>query len=125
MEYESITQRVLLGSVVLSAFMSGENMTLYILMATVQENAMCELWFLETNLVIKTQPRYRTQYGKDPLSDNAIRHWLKQFQETGSVLHRKIVGRPSTSQENFDRIQEAWTFYVPGRARMLKLFSIL
>jgi Fe2+ or Zn2+ uptake regulation protein len=26
---------------------------------------------------------------KAPLSDNAIRRWLKQFQETGSVLHRK------------------------------------
>jgi hypothetical protein len=27
--------------------------------------------------------------GKDPPSDNAIRQWLKQFQETDSVLHRK------------------------------------
>jgi hypothetical protein len=26
---------------------------------------------------------------KNPPSDNAIRRWLKQFQETGSVLHRK------------------------------------
>jgi hypothetical protein len=78
-------------------------------MATVQEKAMCVLWFFETNSVIKTQDRHRTQYGKDPPSDNAIRHWLKQFQETGSVLHRKGAGRPSTSQEDVDRIQEAFS----------------
>jgi hypothetical protein len=35
------------------------------------------------------QRGYRTQYGKDPPSDNAIRRWVKQFQETGSVLCRK------------------------------------
>jgi transposase len=77
-------------------------------MVTVEENAMHVLWSFETNSVIKTQRRYRTQYGKDPLSDNAIRRWLKQFQETGTVLHRKGTGRPSISQEVVDRIQEAF-----------------
>jgi hypothetical protein len=43
---------------------------------------------------------------KDPPSDNAIGRWLKQFQETGSVLHPKGARRPSTSQEEVDRIQE-------------------
>jgi hypothetical protein len=43
----------------------------------------------ETKSVIKRQRRYRTQYGKDSLSDNAIRRWLQQFQEIGTVLHRK------------------------------------
>jgi hypothetical protein len=47
---------------------------------------MCELWFFETKSVIKMQRRYRTQYGKDPASDNAIRRWLKQFQETGIAV---------------------------------------
>ncbi|GBL72709.1 hypothetical protein AVEN_127946-1 [Araneus ventricosus] len=58
-------------------------------MATVQEKAMCVLWFFETKSVITTQRRFRTTYKKDPPSDNAIRRWLTQFQETGSVLHRK------------------------------------
>jgi hypothetical protein len=40
----------------------------------------------ETQSLIKTQRRYRTEYGKDPPADNAIRRWLKQFQETGSVV---------------------------------------
>jgi transposase len=74
-------------------------MTSYLKMATVQEKAMCVLWFFEPKSVIKMQHSYRTQYGKDPPSDNAIRRWLKQFQETGSVLHRKGAGRPSTSQK--------------------------
>jgi hypothetical protein len=68
----------------------GENMTSYLKMAIVKEKAM---WVLVT----RNQRGYRTQYGKDPPSDNAIRRWLKQFQETGSVLHRKGAGRPSTS----------------------------
>jgi hypothetical protein len=34
---------------------------------------------------------------------------IKQFQETGSVLHRKGAGRPSTSYEDVDRIQEAFS----------------
>ncbi|GBM66806.1 hypothetical protein AVEN_273949-1 [Araneus ventricosus] len=78
-------------------------------MATVQEKAMCVLWFFETKSVITTQRRFRTTYKKDPPSDSSIRRWLTQFQETGSVLHRKEAGRPSTSQENVDRIQETFT----------------
>ncbi|GBM95683.1 hypothetical protein AVEN_104970-1 [Araneus ventricosus] len=78
-------------------------------MATVQEKAMRVLWFFETKSVITTQRRFKTTYKKDPPSDNAIRRWLTQFQETGSVLHRKGAGRPSTSQENVDRIQETFT----------------
>ncbi|GBN57361.1 hypothetical protein AVEN_151180-1 [Araneus ventricosus] len=78
-------------------------------MATVQEKAMCVLWFFETKSVITTQRRFRTTYKKDPPSDNSIRRWLTQFQETGSVLHRKGAGRPSTSQENVDRIQKTFT----------------
>jgi hypothetical protein len=54
------------------------------------------LSFFETKSVIKTQRRYRTQYGKVLSSDNAIRRSLKQFQETDSVLYRKGAGRPST-----------------------------
>jgi hypothetical protein len=46
----------------------------------------------ETKSVIKMQRRYRTEYGKDPPSDNAIRRCLKQFQETGSILRSSQGG---------------------------------
>jgi hypothetical protein len=101
-------------------------MTSYLGMATVQEKAMCVLRLFETKSVIEGQRHYRTQYGKDPPSDtNTIRSSIKQVQETGSVLHRQGAGRPSTSQEDVDRIQEPWTSYVPRKAHLLKLFIIL
>jgi hypothetical protein len=57
-------------------------------MATVQEKIMCVFWFFETSL-IKMQHRHITH--------NANQYWLQQFQETGSILHRKGVGRPGSS----------------------------
>lgn len=59
---------------------------------------------------------HRTQYGKDPPSDNGIRHWLKQFQETGSVLYPKGAGRPSTSQEDVDQI---WKHFLKAHKNQL------
>jgi hypothetical protein len=108
-EYKSVTQNVSFRIAVLAALMSGRNMKSHLKMATVQEKAMLVLRFFETKSVIKSQSRYRTQYGRDPSSDNAIRRGLKQFQQIGSVLHRKGAGRPSTSQEVVERIQEAFS----------------
>jgi hypothetical protein len=59
-------------------------------MATVQEkDNVLTLFFSKTKSAFRMQRRYRTQYGEAGPSDNVIRLWLKQFQETGSVLHRK------------------------------------
>jgi hypothetical protein len=60
-------------------------------------------------VLIKTQRPYRTQYRRDPPSDNDTRRWLKQFQETGSVLYGTVAGTPSTWKEDVDRIQEAFS----------------
>jgi hypothetical protein len=65
----------------------------------------------ETNSVIKTQRRYRTPYGKDPPLDNAIQHWLKQFQETGNVtsldeLKLKIVAAIGTVSPQM--LEKSW-----------------
>jgi hypothetical protein len=95
-------------------------------MANVQENALCELWFFDTKSVIKRQRYDRTQHGRDPPADNAIRRCLKQFQETGSVLHRKGAGRQSISQKDVDRIQEAFSRSPQKLARRasLQLFML-
>jgi hypothetical protein len=77
-------------------------MTSYLKMATVQEKAMYVLRFFRTKSVIRKQRRYRTQYGEAPPSDKVIRRWIKQFQETCTVLLRKAAGGPSTSQEVVD-----------------------
>jgi hypothetical protein len=99
---------------------------LYVLYDVIPQNGDCAYFgFPEQKSIIKTQRRYRAQYGKAPPSDNAIRRWLKHLQETGNVQHRRAAERPSTSQEDVDQIQEAWTSYVPGKTGMLKLVSIL
>jgi hypothetical protein len=42
---------------------------------------------------------------KDPPWDNAIQHWLQQFQATSSVLHQTGVERLSTL-EDVDQIRK-------------------
>jgi hypothetical protein len=89
MEYERVTQKVLFGNYVLAELMSGRKYDAISQNADPSRESNGRSFFFETKSVIKMQRRYRTQYGKAPPSDNAIRRWLEQFQETGSVLHRK------------------------------------
>jgi hypothetical protein len=82
-------QTVLFGTAILAALMSGRRYDV------IPQNGDCSrttcvLWFFETKSVVKKQYRYRTQYGKGPPSDNPIRRWLKQFEETDSVA---AIGR--------------------------------
>jgi hypothetical protein len=63
-------------------------------MATVQEKALCVLWFYETKSVTKMQRRYRTQYGKKPPSDKAIQRWLKQFKKQVVLLLQSLTITP-------------------------------
>jgi hypothetical protein len=69
-EYKIITQQVLFDNATLAAFMHGRK---YDAIPQNSDCSICVLWFMEANSVIKTQRRYRTQYGKDPPSNNAIR----------------------------------------------------
>jgi hypothetical protein len=78
-QYESVTQRVSFGNAVFAALMSGKIYDVIPQNGDCSTKTMCVLWVFETKSVIKTQRRYRTRYGKDPPSVNAIRRWLKQF----------------------------------------------
>jgi hypothetical protein len=60
-------------------------------MAIVQEKSMCVPWFFKTKSVIKTQRRYRAQYGKDPPSDNALRRWLKRLSAIETVTPQMLT----------------------------------
>jgi hypothetical protein len=117
-EYENPTQKVLFRNAVLTALMSRKKYDV------IPQNGDCSRVRIS---VFRNEVRYQNA---KPLrnsipSDNATRRWFRQFQEAGSVLRPKGVGRPSTSQEDVDEIQETWTSYVPRRARILKLFSIM
>jgi transposase len=69
-----------------------------------QEKAQCVEWFIETKSNTQVKRRFRTTYHKTPPSIPLIRAWYKQFQETGSVLHKKGTGCPRVSDENVERI---------------------
>jgi hypothetical protein len=109
MEYENVTQKLLFGNALLAALVSARKYDAICQNGDCSKKAMYVFWVFETKSVIKMQRRYRTKYGKDLPSDNAIRRWVKQSQETDSVLHRKGAGRLSTSQEDVGRIQEAFS----------------
>jgi hypothetical protein len=93
-------------------------MTPYLKMANVQEKAKCVLRFFETKFVIKTQRRCRTQFGKAPPSDNAIRRWLKQFAETETVAPQMLANTLREIEYHLDILRAT-------KGAMLKLFGIL
>jgi transposase len=56
----------------------------------------------------QTQRKFRTHYQKDSPSRNSIIDWKKKFLETGSVLSKKSSGRPRTSNDDVERVREAF-----------------
>jgi hypothetical protein len=54
-----------------------------------QQKTMSVLWYWETKSVIQAQRRYRREYEEQARGGQSIKRWLEQFQETGSVLHKK------------------------------------
>ena len=71
-------------------------------MTTPQEKAQCVSWFIETKSNVQTQRNYSSKYGRDPPSRPSIHLWHKKFMETGRS------GRPRTSEENIDRVRQAF-----------------
>lgn len=84
-------------------------------MASVQEKARCVLWFHESRSVITVQRRFRLEYGRNPPSNNSIKRWYRQFEQTGSVQHRKGAGRPPVSEAIVDQVRELFT-RSPGKS---------
>jgi hypothetical protein len=71
-EYEILSQKVLFGNAVLTAFMSWKIYDVISQNIGCSREGMCIIWFFKIKPVTKTQNIYRTQHGKDPPSDNAI-----------------------------------------------------
>ena len=77
-------------------------------MTTPQENAQCVSWFIETKSDVQTQGNYRRKYGRDPPSRSSIRLWHRKFMETETVFDTRRSGRPRTSEENIERVWQAF-----------------
>ena len=77
-------------------------------MTTPQEKAQCVYWFIEIKSDVQTQRNYRSKYGRDPPSRPSIRLWHKKFMETGTVSDTRRSGGPRTSEENIERVKQAF-----------------
>ena len=77
-------------------------------MTTPQEKVQCVWWFIETKSDVQTQRNYRSKYGRDPPSRPSIRLWHKKFMETRTVFDTRRSGRPRTSEENIERVRQAF-----------------
>jgi transposase len=73
-----------------------------------QQKAMYVLWYWEAKSVIQVQRCYRREYGEQAPGRQSIKRWLEQFQETGSVLHKKVAGRPSVDADAVEMVREAF-----------------
>jgi hypothetical protein len=71
--HKSITQNVLFGIAVIAAMTSERKLRHISKWRLFKRKLRAYFQFYETKSVIKTQRRYRTHFGKDQPSDNAIR----------------------------------------------------
>lgn len=76
--------------------------------ATGSEKSFCVLEFHSSKSVITVQRAFRLKFHKDSPSDNSIRAWYRQFNETGCLCKRKSTGRPSTSDAIVDSVRESF-----------------
>ena len=78
-------------------------------LSTPQEKAQCVTWLTETKSDVQAQRNFRHKYGRKLPARPTIRAGHKKFMETGSVLQRKIAGRPQISEEDIESVQVAYT----------------
>ena len=52
---------------------------------------------------------FSIKFGCDPPSDNNIRRWYHQFEDTSCLCKGKSAGRPRVSEENVERVRESFT----------------
>ena len=84
------------------------NQTNPLKMTTAQEKAQCVSWFIQTKSDVQTQQNYRSKCGRDLPSRPSIHLWHKKFMETGTVFDARRSGRPRPSEENIERVRQAF-----------------
>ena len=84
-------------------------------MASQQEKAFCVLRFEVFRTVITVHRKFRARFRKDAPCRNNITRWYRQFVETGFLCRGKSPGRPHVSDDNFERVREAF-LRSPGKS---------
>jgi len=77
-------------------------------MASQQEKAFCELRFEMSRSVILVQREFRAWFRKCASCSNNITRWYRRFVETGCLCKGKSPGRPRVSDDNIERVSEAF-----------------
>ena len=77
-------------------------------MATREQKAFCVLQFAKTESVIRVQRAFIIKFHCNPPSDNNIRRWYHQFEDTGCLCKGKSIGRPSMIEERVERVSDAF-----------------
>jgi len=73
-----------------------------------QEKAFCVLCFEVSRSVITVQREFCARFRKDTPHRNNITRWYQQFVEIGSLCKDKSPGRPRVSDDNIERVREAF-----------------
>ena len=77
-------------------------------MATSEQKAFCVLQFARTESVVTVQRAFRSKFHCNPPSDNNIRRWYHQFEDTGCLCKGKSTGRPRVTEERVERVRESF-----------------
>ncbi|PNF42395.1 hypothetical protein B7P43_G02556 [Cryptotermes secundus] len=77
-------------------------------MLTPQEQVQCLLWLAELQLLTAVQRRFRKPYGRQPPVWKSFWFWDNKLRATDSLLRVKSPGKTRTSEENVNRIREAF-----------------
>ena len=77
-------------------------------MVSQQEKAFCVLRFEMSRSVTTVQREFRARFRKDAPCSNNITRWYRQFVETRCLCKGKSPGRPRVSDDNIDRVREAF-----------------
>ncbi|PSN29696.1 hypothetical protein C0J52_27396 [Blattella germanica] len=72
------------------------------------EKAHCALEFARTGAVVTVQRNFTSRFNKPAPHRRCISRWVRQLQETGCLCPKKSLGRPQTSAETVNRIQDAY-----------------
>ena len=77
-------------------------------MAPQQEKAFCVFRFEVSRSVITVQREFRARFRKDAPHRSNVTRWYRQSVETGCLCKFKISGRPRVSNDNVERVREAF-----------------
>jgi len=79
-------------------------------MAAPRGKSFCVLQYHTRNSVVTVQRAFRAYYAKDPPTDKTIRAWYNQFTETGCLCKQKSSGRPSTAEDDVERVRASFLY---------------